>query len=331
MRAELRFLRVRVVLSNSPAQIERRVGIPQVKRAPSPRKTQSLVSAFALCSLPFFGLPVVNAQSATPPPTVTADGATWTEVSTAAQLLYMDANQSQYLKANIELMNSINLSGANWTPLGSGSSFSGTFQGNGFTVSGWTVYTTTMQAGFFSTVSGTVENLAVDGQVSDSNPSPQSGADGLAGESTGTLSNVSANVSVTDGTPGVVTAAHAGGLVGGQSAGTISTGGLVGVQVGGTIQQSYATGAVTGGSAAYYTGGLVGYQVGPGTVIDNSYALGAVQSDNENGGLVGQQYGTITDAYTAGPVSGSSEQGGLVGYRAGGTIMESFYDTRGTG
>ena len=184
---------------------------------------------------------------------------------------------------------------------------------------------------------------------------------GLVGYSEGTVSNSSSTGSVTG--EGFV-----GGLVGyvwysstvsnshftGTVTGDCNVGGLVG-QNGGTISNSYSSGTVSGINWA--VGGLVGRNLDLGTV-SNSYSTASVASDNnvgglvgENagtvsnsyssgdvtgnsvvGGLVGQSWGTVSNCYATGSVSGSSDVGGLVGYNSyDATVSNSFWDTQTSG
>ncbi len=67
--------------------------------------------------------------------------------------------------------------------------------------------------------------------------------------------------------------------------------------------------------------GLFGYATG--TVRDIGVAGGTVSGANYVGGLVGQSFGTITNAYTTGAVSGTIIVGGLAGSQNG-TITNSY-------
>jgi hypothetical protein len=229
--------------------------------------------------------------------------------------------------------------------------FTGTFDGGGFTISGLTkplfevidgddsgpvvkhISDLTLEAAE-SGVSGSgilavevytgtvIDNVDVTGNVFGENS-----VGGLVGYNEGTISNSSA-IGDVDG------AGNVGGLVG-YSDGTINNsyatgavtgiedyvGGLVGYSSG-EISNSYATGAVSGDN---YVGGFVGSTgVSPNnSLINNSYATGDVIGSGEYiGGLVGDSYGTITNSYATGDVDGFGDVGGLVGYN-GGTISNS--------
>ena len=73
----------------------------------------------------------------------------------------------------------------------------------------------------------------------------------------------------------------------------------------------------------FYVGGLVGYNYG---TISNSYALGFVTGSEAIGGLIGvNDSGMITNSYASGEQNGSfTVGGGLVGSNYGGTILNSY-------
>jgi filamentous hemagglutinin family protein len=102
------------------------------------------------------------------------------------------------------------------------------------------------------------------------------------------------------------------------------TGALVGTNQG-SISNSYATGTVSGSS---YVGGLVGNNYGAlsNASISNSYAAVAVSGSSRVGGLAGGNYGSggsITNSYATGAVVGSSTAGGLVGWNTA-SIANSY-------
>ena len=135
----------------------------------------------------------------------------------------------------------------------------------------------------------------------------------------------------------------------GNVSGSASVGGLIGENENGLISNSYATGSVTGTN--YGTGGLVGYNYGNSSIsksystgnvtgadygagglvgknenstISNSYASGNVGGENNVGGLVGYNYGSIINSYATGNVTGDNEVGGLVGYNEDSTVSNSY-------
>jgi uncharacterized repeat protein (TIGR02543 family) len=68
-------------------------------------------------------------------------------------------------------------------------------------------------------------------------------------------------------------------------------------------------------------GGLVGQNYGQ---ITNSYVTGDVTGRDGVGGLVGRNYGSITESYAVGRVEGLWHVGGLVGLNSGGNIGKSY-------
>ena len=247
------------------------------------------------------------------PGTITIDP-TVTDVGTASALEAIDSSQASYLNSSsvcISLTANINLATGstpyNWTPLGNASSssshFTGTFNGNGHTVSGYTITATENMTGFIGALgsTGKVENLGVTGTV-----------DG------GTNCEVGGLVGYNNG--GTISYSYATGNV----SGTGSVGGLVGCN-NGTISYSYATGNVSGSSGV---GGLVGTNSG---TISYSYATGAVSGTNSVGGLVGDNNGTIQYSYATGAVSGTNCVGGLVGGNLNRTYTEDYWNTTTSG
>ncbi len=127
---------------------------------------------------------------------------------------------------------------------------------------------------------------------------------------------------------------YAGGLVGRNYEGTITSsyatgivtgrwyaGGLTGENDNGTILYCYATGVVSG---YRYIGGLMGKNE-EGT-ITCCYASGTVTGDNIYiGGLVGETYyGKITSCYSTGLVRGDDYVGGLVGQNYRGKVIHCY-------
>lgn len=231
-----------------------------------------------------------------------------------------------------------------WGPLGtsSGNPFTGTFEGNGHTISGLAINRSANYQGLFGYISSTgiVKDLSVSGTV---NGLQYVG--GLAGSNEGKITNCSSNVIIgTAPTKSVAPSNYSfGGLVG-QNYGTITgchstgavygsvdyVGGLIGYNNGGTIVNSYSTGNVNGGTYNY-VGGLVGRSLN-GT-ITGCHATGNVTGTRDYiGGLVGSNYyvssgGTITNCYATGSVNGSATgyyHGGLTGSNNGGTITTSY-------
>ena len=225
------------------------------------------------------------------------------------------------LKKVYQLQNDITLSKI-WTPVGTyATAFSGTFDGNGHTISGIVVNssvevhqsgsTSYKGYGFFGRNNGTVKNLTLKGTVTGTGD-----YSGLAAAyNTGTIEDVK----VQDAT----------------AAGKSNTGLLAGYSTG-TISGCSASGAVTGSDQ--YTGGLAGRNVGK---ITGCTADVTVSSSNDyTGGFAGANSGSIEESSSTGSVSGSSPYlGGFVGInaeratvsecRAGGSVRNKYSYTGG--
>lgn len=234
--------------------------------------------------------------------------------------------------------------------------FTGSFNGNSYTISNLRIDAANGEAGLFATIGGDAENVAQFSNITFDNVyitgRGEAGAlAGAAGEFT-EISNVSIRNS---GSAGYVSGAVAGGVVGSMAGGTVTgaysyvavdggyaAGGLVGVMNGGIIHSSSSLADVTvdgmeiaeGKDAAYGVGGLVGVARGD---IKHSFSAGTVKVTDAKavggksvvgiGGLVGVAYGTVESVYSASAVSvdviGGTEgeairaAGGLVGVACG--------------
>ena len=216
---------------------------------------------------------------------------------------------------NITLDKNIDLTGKDWTPIGTSvdNSYKGTFDGGGHTITGLTFTTNDKYAGLFGWLNkaGTVKNVVMEGVQITSNQIYGGSIGGVAGYSWGTIENCSVSGSVS---------------------GTVYVGGVVGVQIGGSITgcSSSATvkgmvdvGGVAGQTnsdatltACYATGnviieidpvknisggGLVGFNGGKG--VRACYATGNVTSTGSSTGnvhifgLLGDNYTTVTACY----------------------------------
>jgi len=174
------------------------------------------------------------------PVTVRASGEEWIEISDAAGLSGIGSN----LSGNYRLTADIDLTGVNWTPIGSSTtSFTGKLDGNSKVVRNLSITDTERtNQGLFSVVGtgGEIENLGLEG----ANIIAADNSGIIAGTNNGTISRCYTKGSVSG-------ANYVGGLVGQNS---------------GTIQNSYSQGTVSGKD---YFGGLAGANSG---IVENSYA-----------------------------------------------------------
>ena len=213
---------------------------------------------------------------------------------------------------NITLDKNIDLTGKDWTPIGTDydNAYTGTFDGGGHTITGLTITTKDQFVGLFGYLNraGTVKNVVMEGiQITSNHMFGNTG--GVAGFSWGTIENcsVSGSVSGTKCVGGVVGAQKAGSITGCSSSatvkGTVDVGGVAGEKWG-SMTACYATGNVTleiDSPKNLSGGGLVGFNGGSSVLA--CYATGNVTSTGSStgnvhiGGFLGDNYTTVTACY----------------------------------
>ena len=216
---------------------------------------------------------------------------------------------------NITLDTNIDLTGKDWTPIGTDydNSYKGTFDGGGHTITGLTFTTNDEYAGLFGWLNraGTVKNVVMEGVQITSNQIYGGSIGGVVGYSWGTIENcsVSGSVSGTVYVGGVVGAQIGGSITGCSSSatvkGTVDVGGVAGqTNSSATLTACYATGNVTLEIAPKKNiagGGLVGMNAGSSLLA--CYATGNVTSTGSStgyvhiGGFLGNNYTTVTACY----------------------------------
>ena len=216
---------------------------------------------------------------------------------------------------NCTLTADIDLTGKDWTPIGTNfyNSYTGTFDGGGHTIKGLTVTTNDQYVGLFGRLgkAGTVKNVVMEGVQITSNHS-LGYAGGVAGFSWGgTIENcsVSGSVSGTVSVGGVVGIQWEASITGCSSSATVKgmvqVGGVAGeTNSGATMAACYATGNVTieiDPIDNILGGGLVGFNAGSSVLA--CYATGNVTSTGSStgyvhiGGFLGNNYTTVTACY----------------------------------
>ena len=216
---------------------------------------------------------------------------------------------------NITLDTDIDLTGKDWTPIGTDydNSYKGTFDGGGHTITGLTFTTNDEFAGLFGWLNraGTVKNVVMEGVQITSNQIYGGSIGGVVGYSWGTIENcsVSGSVSGTVYVGGVVGVQIGGSITGCSSSatvkGTVDVGGVAGqTNSSATLTACYATGNVTLEIAPKKNiagGGLVGMNAGSSLLA--CYATGNVTSTGSStgyvhiGGFLGNNYTTVTACY----------------------------------
>ena len=198
---------------------------------------------------------------------------------------------------NITLDKNIDLTGKDWTPIGTDydNSYKGTFDGGGHTITGLTVTTNDQFVGLFGSIgyAGTVKNVMMeDVQITSNRSSGFAG--GVAGYSDGTIENCSVSGSVS---------------------GTVYVGGVVGAQIGGSITGCSSSATVKG---TVDVGGVAG-QTNSSATLTACYATGNViiemapKKNIAGGGLVGMNAGSsLLACYATGNVTSTGSSTGYV-------------------
>ncbi|WP_239472759.1 fimbrillin family protein [Phocaeicola plebeius] len=248
---------------------------------------------------------------------------------------------------NIILDNDIDLTGIEWTPIGTESRpYTGTFDGNNKTIRGLEINQSgTDNVGLIGYLGseGKVQNVT----LTEVNVTGGTYVGGIAGQTDGTVENCSVNGTVTGQN-------QTGGIVGrnfstisgcsaeGTVTGNINVGGISGLCVpyydtgtdsliGSTIEGCHSTAAVSGISSV---GGVVG-NLGNGCSLMACYSTGDVTATITDGyahvgGVVGiNSQGTVTACYHAtGEITslGGSRIGGIVGENYIGTVAACYWE-----
>ena len=199
---------------------------------------------------------------------------------------------------NITLDTDIDLTGKDWTPIGTDydNSYKGTFDGGGHTITGLTFTTNDEYAGLFGWLNraGTVKNVVMEGVQITSNQIYGGSIGGVVGSGWGTIENCSVSGSVS---------------------GTVYVGGVVGVQIGGSITGCSSSATVKG---TVDVGGVAG-QTNSSATLTACYATGNViieinpKKNIAGGSLVGMNAGiSLLACYATGNVTSTGSSTGKV-------------------
>ena len=209
---------------------------------------------------------------------------------------------------NITLDKNIDLTGKDWTPIGTDydNSYKGTFDGGGHTITGLTFTTNDEYAGLFGWLNraGTVKNVVMEGVQITSNQIYGGSIGGVVGSGWGTIENCSVSGSVS---------------------GTVYVGGVVGVQIGGSITGCSSSATVKG---TVDVGGVAG-QTNSSATLTACYATGNViiemdpKKNIAGGGLVGMNAGSsLLACYATGNVTSTGSSTGYV--HIGGFLGDNY-------
>ena len=197
---------------------------------------------------------------------------------------------------NITLDKNIDLTGKDWTPIGTDydNSYKGTFDGGGHTITGLTFTTNDEYAGLFGWLNraGTVKNVVMEGVQITSHQIYGGSIGGVVGSGWGTIENCSVSGSVS---------------------GTVYVGGVVGVQIGGSITGCSSSATVKG---MVDVGGVAG-QTNSSATLTACYATGNViiemdpKKNIAGGSLVGMNAGSsLLACYATGNVTSTGSSTG---------------------
>lgn len=185
-----------------------------------------------------------------------------------------------------ELTDNIDLGEFSFTPIGKEfHEFSGTFDGNGYTISGLNV-SGVNYAGLFGVVKdATIKSVVVKGAVSGT--SDAGGIVGYAKSGAVTIENCGNEAVVTS------TGGYAGGVLGKTFAAA-------------TIEKSYNSGTITSGERA---GGIAGFAGGSSgsMTITNCYNIGTIVSSGYAAGIYSGSSNFVSKCYNGGAVTGKNE------------------------
>ena len=249
---------------------------------------------------------------------------------------YMDWN----LEAHYKQTAAIDMTGENWEPIGNYnySSFTGTYDGGGFTISNLKNSATTLDdQGMFGFIGagGVVKNLGlINCDIVGSHT-----VGGIAAHNSGTIQNcfISGDVTGSDYNIGGIAGDNNGTVqncyikFGSNIIGTGNLGGVVGYNNNGTVTGCYSTDAVITGTWTP-VGGVVGNNTG---IIEDCYSTCDVTGDQDVGGVLGSNTGDADGAivqrcYATGEINGTGHVGGVVGScdtNSGDSTVQYCYST----
>ena len=241
--------------------------------------------------------------------TIESDG-TYTVTSADGLMNVAELVNGGKTDINITLTADIDLTGKDWTPIGTDydNSYKGTFDGGGHTITGLTFTTNDEYAGLFGWLNraGTVKNVVMEGVQITSNQIYGGSIGGVVGYSWGTIENCSVSGSVS---------------------GTVYVGGVVGVQIGGSITGCSSSATVKG---TVDVGGVAG-QTNSSATLTACYATGNViiemdpKKNIAGGSLVGMNAGSsLLACYATGNVTST---GSSTGYMHIGGFLGNNYTT----
>ncbi len=231
------------------------------------------------------------------------------EICSKEQITQLATNVGSpgYQSAHFRQCANIDYEGSTHTPIGDeGSTFAGTFDGNGYQISNVQINGSAKHLGFFGAVSGaTLKNLNF--------VSPLMTVTEGTTISAGVLAGVAGHTSITS------VIISNGTLSGSTGLDSLALGGLLGAGSAVTIQNSKIEVDITAQSS--FAGGVAGHAVT--CTLTGVTVMGNIVG-NVAGGLIGLSKGsTISSSLVTGRITGNESAGGLISNMQGTTISDS--------
>lgn len=246
---------------------------------------------------------------------------------------------------NLDLSDTYHENGKSWTAIGipdigGVKPFAGIFEGGSHSITGLYINGDDSNQGLFGTVTGTIQNLKVQGNIKGS-----STIGGIAGWCSGNITNCQSSVNI-------LAQREAGGIVGTLCGGGVISdcdnsgnikienketyaGGIAAHNIDSVIENCSNTGKIENGTDGFRNklGGIVGYldngeildSHNTGEVVSNAEITSCIADETENyvGGIVGySSYGIITNSSNSGAVHNAVDySGGVAGFLLNGDTV----------
>lgn len=250
-----------------------------------------------------------------------------TAVATETEL---EAIETDDLDGDYFLTDDVTLT-SEWDPIGDNSNhFTGTFNGNGHTVSNFSITGSNSYVGFF----GYIENAKISNlDITGTSITGAGNVGGIAGHAVNsTIVNCSSSVAVN------CTSGFVGGIIGfvtgsskiescfstGNVTGTSEVGGITGYNSAGIITKCYSTGNITGTDTNGHIAGITA--TNSGGTISYCYSTGDITAASGNGVAgIASWGGDIYYCYSTGDISGDIQTAGITGWVNPGNKVENCY------
>ena len=249
---------------------------------------------------------------------ITPNSEGFLEIGNTKELIWFAAYANQKkLSAKGMLTANIDLTGVTWTPIGNADNkYTGTFDGQGHTISNFSLSTTSDYSGFFGHIGkgSVIKNFTIEGSITSNSHQYVGGVIGAAGGGTINISDIHSKVNIT------CSKSRHGGILGYQSStGTININrctysgtlnpGTVGGNFGGFVGLTFSNasayinvtnclfdGKILNEGESTNAGGIIGYSKTCNVTIENCLSYGTILAANP-GHFIGQLNATSNQKY----------------------------------